>query len=201
MSSTTHPRPAPASQQRRWLRPHFESLHVQMALGSALVALMAVVVVTLGSLVGVSVSQRNQARAELAAEVSQVASVLGKGDSIAGAQRSFDFATPTATQGQKRPAGSTLTPTTIFTIWVMDASGHVTLYTPPLTTESMRAAILRDEPAVTVALRRALSGQAGEDDLPGAPSGLAALFSSPPERLYAAVPIYRGGGSRGAIVG
>jgi signal transduction histidine kinase len=172
-----------------------------MALGSALVALMAVVIVTLGSLIGVSLSQRNQASAELAAEVNQLASALGKGDRIADIQVPFSFSTPTGTQSQAQPVGSTLTPTTIFIIWVMDSSGHVTLYAPALTTGSMRNAILRDEPTVTAALRRALNGQASEDDLPGSPSGLAALFTSLPERLFAAVPIYRGGGRSRAIAG
>ena len=207
MRSTTHPEPrgvhppahtASEPTGRRWPRIRLESLYLQMALGSALVALAAVVVVTLGSLVGVSLSEQNQARAGVAAEASQIASVLGTGDRVANIQGLFVSQTPPGTQGQ---AGATLTPISIFAVWVMDTSGHWTLYTPAPTTASMRSDILRDERSLIPALRRALQGQATEDDLPSTPTGIAALFAALPERVYAAVPIRRGGERNGAIIG
>lgn len=170
-----------------------------MALGSMLVALAAVAMVTLGSLVGVSLSEHNRARSELAAEVSQLATALGNGDGMPGIQGPFVSSTPSSgTHGQP---GAMLTPTGLFAAWEIDTSGHVTLYAPASAPESVRRGILQDEPTLAAALRRALQGQASEDDLPGMPTGIAALLSSQPERRYAAAPIRRGGGSHGEITG
>ena len=152
---------------------NLRSLRVQMALGSALVALVAILLVAGFTLLAVGVAFKAYQREQLAGEVSRIATTLGQERAFTGIGPAGNFSTPTLGTSS---------------LWVMDTSGRL-IVTPAV------AASDQDVAAVTAALHRALSGQASEGMLPrhGFP-GLSV-------RLYAAAPIHVGGTDNGPIVG
>jgi signal transduction histidine kinase len=152
---------------------NLRSLRVQMALGSALVALVAIFLVAGFTLLAVGVAFKAYQREQLAGEVNRIATTLGQERAISGVGPAGNFSTRTLDTSS---------------LWVMGTSGRL-IVTPAV------AASDQDVAAVTAALRRALSGQASEGMLPrrGFP-GLSV-------RLYAAAPIHLGGAADGPIVG
>jgi signal transduction histidine kinase len=152
---------------------NLQSLRVQMALGSALVALVAIFLVAGFTLLAVGSAFKTYQREQLAGEVSRIATALGQ-------ERTFTVIA-SADPFSARTLGTN-------NVWVMDTSGRL-MITPAV------AASDQDVAEVTAALRRALSGQTIEGMLPDrAIPGLSV-------RLYAAAPIHLGGSESGPIVG
>lgn len=175
------------------------SLRVQMALGSALVALGAILTVALIAMLAAMLSFADYQRTQIESEIAQVATGLGQayarsGDSTNVASSAFlspgtnkhFFVTPLA-EGHFGGAN----------VWIADRTGALVIV--PTSGPNERAGSLQDveqdKVVVVAALQRALQGQSSEDTLPGS------SFFSLNKRLYAAQPIRMGGTSDGQIVG
>jgi signal transduction histidine kinase len=168
-----------------------DSLRVQLAVGSALVALVAVLIVSLSALASVDLSFRSYQRTQLATEAAHIAFALG---GQRGVLISLEQAHTNAGVGEVlgplvgRQAGGT-------SLWIMDPSGRVLVTSGPLITRRERTTLARDEVPVLDALHDALQGQSSEGDLPSAG------FMPFTARLYAAAPVHIGGSSNGTIIG
>ena len=166
------------------LRPR--SLRGQMALGSALVALAAVFLVTCAALITVAVSFDHYQRSLLQAEATQLAAAYGNGrDPLFPSAISFPSGPGSGygRNGLRIRAGTTL--------WVMDQTGG--LFVSSAAYGGDAVALARDEAIIAPALRKALRGESSQGELSGA--RLPFLVS----RLYYIVPIHVGG--NGAIIG
>ena len=170
-----------------------KSLRVQMSLGSALIALGAILLVTLFALFSITRSFNDYRRNQLTAEVGQLALVLGR-QQIGGGDAT---ATP---GGLPRPGLGPLVRQRFgaANMWVMDMSGRL-IVTPQADGQDGEQ-FQRDEATVTDALRRAISGASTADALPG--SSLPWVSA----RYYAAVPVREvrggsGGAADGPIIG
>lgn len=172
---------------RGWLTLSPRSLRLQMAVGSALVALAAILTVALTALAAVAVVFHDYQRTQLSTEVSQIAQVLGDGRRVAigPGDANADGASGLGTFARQRFG--------VANLWVMDAAGQVIIH--PLSRGPARDAFSQDGATVTAALRQALQGQASEGALPGT------VFPPFADHLYAAAPIYLGGATSGPIVG
>ncbi|MGH2487679.1 MAG: hypothetical protein ACRDHE_16880, partial [Ktedonobacterales bacterium] len=178
-----------AKRPRRWLPHRPRSLRGQMAVGSALVALAAVILVTLAALITVAVSFDHYQRSLLAAEASQLATAYGNGQTPA-----FSSASAFA----NRPGGSDASRAAPrvrgdVTVWVMDQSGG--LFVSPTAYFRDPTALARDKAIVAPALQEALRGEATQGELSGA------HFPFLVSRLYYAVPVHAGGQDGGAVIG
>lgn len=179
--------------KRRWFKG-LHSLRAQMAVGSALVALLAVLVVTITAVLTVAVSFNHYQSSLLANDTSTFATAYGQDSSSPMFPSSALIPTPNGQVPLGGPfvrvkSGSAY-------IWIMNGSGQV--FTPPAAVkgqEQTRATFAQDEPVITAALQSALHGQSSEGILPGE------SFPSLAERFYAAAPVHQGGVSSGRIVG
>jgi two-component system, OmpR family, sensor histidine kinase BaeS len=173
-----------------------DSLRVQLAVGSALVALGAIALVTILSLMGTNLAILTNQRAAVSDEAAHIAQALGQGSTaLAGLSAQSSGATSTAGQ-----AGGILETTSVvvpYLVWIMDRQGHLAVLTPIAGASSNP----QDIAAIRAALAAALSGQTHEDLLPSSPSWLSGLVSSGSVRWYDVLPIHAGGASAGAITG
>lgn len=173
---------------------HLGSLRAQLALGSAFVALSAIVIVALLSLIGVNLTVLSSQRTVIATTASRLAHDLGQGKT--------DFTVPTTgapTQGSiGNLPGSTLAPSPgiLYTVWVMDTHGHINQQQAPDTTTSAQ-----EDAQLGAALRAALHGQEQVDFLPNTSSWLEAIVAPQTVRWYAALPIQAEGLASGKIIG
>lgn len=158
-----------------------------MAVGSALVALAAIVTVALTALVAVAVVFHDYQRTQLAAEASQVAQVLGEGRRVGfgPGNASGDGTTGLGSFAQQRLGATNL--------WIMDAAGQIIIRPPGRGQGNM--AFAPDEAAVATALHQALGGQPSQGALPGT------TFAPFADHLYAAAPIRLGGATSGPVIG
>ncbi len=180
------PRSASQADQQRAGPLDLGSLRVQMALGSALVALVAVLLVAGIALLTVAFAFNTYQRAQIAGEASRIATTIGQ---ALGENRSLSVLVPGGANGPGATIGSLEDNPGTTNLWVMDASGQV-LIAPRTDTGA------RDATSVTAALRRALGGQSSEDVLSGRAPPLGLNI-----RLYAATPIYAGARRNGPIIG
>lgn len=178
----------PRSFHARLPRPRLPgSLRAQMAIGSALIALAAVLFVSLATVLAVTASFNGFQRTQLSTDAAQIASALG------------------ADQHSALNAGAVASTRVIFThvpgdqrlgnayIWVMDR--HEALLTAPAAAAIPGTGFAQDQAALLPALREALAGHASSGTLPGTRP----LFLA--DRLYAVAPVYANGKSGGAIIG
>lgn len=157
-----------------------KSLRVQMSLGSALIALGAILLVTLFALFSITSSFNNYRRNQLTADVNQLALVLGR-QQIGG-----DTGAATAAPNGRPRLGLSPLMRQRFgaaNMWVMDASGRL-IVTPQADGPDSDGQFQRDEAVVTDALHRAVGGASIEDALPG--SSLPWVSA----RYYAAAPVH-----------
>lgn len=182
-----------------WRMASPRRLRVQMALGSALVALGAILTVALIALLSATLSFQDYQRTQIEAEVSQAATGLGQAYVRLGNNTgvtSNAFLSPEANQrffvgpfAEGHFGGAN--------VWIVDRTGALVIV--PTTGPNQRAGALQeaaqDKVVVVAALQRALQGQSSEDVLPGS------SFLSLTKRLYAAQPIHMGGTTNGQIVG
>jgi two-component system, OmpR family, sensor histidine kinase BaeS len=160
------------------------SLGAQMAIGSALVALLAVALVAVIALVTVLVSFNAYNRSQLVAETNRVAVALGQGLPASQALGRFGATPKPGILGDRAPGGSM--------VWIVDKSGHMISDDPgPLEMQAHQT----DLNQITAALNLALSGRSSDGWL-REPSGPRLTA-----RLYAAAPIYAGGTNSGPIIG
>lgn len=188
-----------ANWRELWRITSPRSLRVQMALGSALVALGAILTVALIALLAATLSFQDYQQTQIESEISQVATGLGQayartGDTTNVASSAFlspgtnkrFFVAPLA-EGHLGGAN----------VWIVDSTGALVIV--PTSGPDERAGALQDaaqdKVVVVAALQRALRGQSSEDALPGS------SFFSLNKRLYAAQPIRVGGTTEGRIVG
>lgn len=171
-----------------------KSLRVQLSLGSALIALGAILLVTLFALFSITTSFNDYRRNQLTAEVNQLALVLGR-------QQIGGSSVPTTPGGLPRLGLGPLVRQRFgaANMWVMDTSGRL-IVTPQADGPDGDGQFQRDEATVTDALRRAIRGASTEDALPG--SSLPWVSA----RYYAAVPVREvrggsGGAADGPIIG
>lgn len=165
---------------RRHASPNLRSLTTQMALGSALIALLAMLVVGVASVIAVRDTFDNVQRTQIAAETQQVALSMGETNS------------PDLVAGLLE----TIIRQKAVTVWTVDAAGKLTL-APPLQRANGQQSteLVTDAPTIMAALRRALGGQSQEVQI--------ASDAIPPYalRYCAAAPIRAGGKSSGHIIG
>src|SRR5690349_13899913 len=166
-----------------------KSLRVQLSLGSALIALGAILLVTLFALFSITTSFNDYRRNQLTADVNQLALVLGRqqigGDSAIATSGGLPHLGLGPLVRQRFGAAN---------MWVMDTSGR--LIVTPQADEQDGAQFQRDEAVVTDALRHAIRGASTEDSLPG--SSLPWVSA----RYYAAAPVrqvHSGGAADGPI--
>ncbi len=160
------------------------SLRVQMTVGSAVVALCAVLIVAAIALVAFAVTFNLYQRNQLSTEATRLATALGQAHGFPGGgvgQGPSGALDPFASGG-----GAPI-------VWVMDTSGRIYVNLPPRVLSDRT--LTQDESTVGAALQRGLQGQSTDGVLPG--RGFPGLT----ERLYAAVPIHANGDSNGKIIG
>ncbi|HUY78339.1 MAG TPA: ATP-binding protein [Ktedonobacterales bacterium] len=170
------------AQGGRWLRRrlNLRSLTTQMALGSALIALLAMLVVGVASVIAVRDTFDNVQRTQIAAETQQVAVTLGQGNAP-------DLVASLLQTIIRQKA---------VTVWTVNDAGTLTLSPPTQSVGGQRASeLIADTPAIVAALRRALGGQLQEIQIAGDAIPPFAL------RYCAAAPIHDGGKSSGRIIG
>lgn len=178
---------SPRGRARRLLAGRPASMTVQLAVGSALVALAAIVIVALTAVFTVRLSFSTYQRSQMVSEVSQLAAALGEGQRLPTATQLISDAPNDARALPPRPrfAGAY--------VWLMDTSGQLIAAPPPYQEDVGQ--FQADEATITAGLRRALGGVSIEDALQGAT--LAPLA----DRLYAAAPIHLHGAASGPIIG
>jgi two-component system, OmpR family, sensor histidine kinase BaeS len=173
----------------------FGSLRTQLAIGSALVALGSITLVTILALVGVNLTTLNSQQSTISLEAAHRAQMLGQGHTnLLGyfQQQSVD------TTVLKQP-GAIFTSSTFdsYTTWIMDLSGDLTAQMAISGETSGK----NDITAIRAALQKALHGQEHEDVLPSSPSWFGAIFSPQSVHWYAALPIHAQGENTGSIIG
>ncbi|HEX9069173.1 MAG TPA: HAMP domain-containing sensor histidine kinase [Ktedonobacterales bacterium] len=151
----------------------------QMALGTMLVALTAVTVVAVSTVVVFSIAFRNYQGAALATEAQRVSSTIGEGGYFSQVNGPAKLRTLA-----DRRLDSAL-------VWVMDSYGHYIV--SPRTTALTQRVINQDKQDIEPALLHALNG--GSSD--GALHDTALLG----QRVYAIVPIYLNNNTQSEIVG
>jgi two-component system sensor histidine kinase BaeS len=187
---------------RLWhaVRKATRSLRVQMALGSALLALSAIMFIALTAIVTVEVYQRENQRELLSTQTTELATALGRRSDLPVAATDLPFSgivisDPEASTGSAGTVTATTRKKAGFAyLWVMDASGNL-IVSPPPGLPAGQTDLSQDTQAITAALRAALRGQTSEGTLP---SGVVPILDT---RLYTAAPIREDGLSNGKIVG
>ncbi|HEU5437668.1 MAG TPA: ATP-binding protein [Ktedonobacterales bacterium] len=170
-----------AARLRRWLRLP-RSLRAQLALGSALIAVGALLLVALTALLGSLLSFNEYQGTQLQGEVNQVAEILGH----ASTQGPLRLPSPSVSGGALPRQRIALN------IWIADASGQ--LATAPLYTPDQQATYDADQSTIVPALHRALAGRVESGTLPG--SWLALT-----QRYYAVAPIHQDAAPDRPIIG
>jgi signal transduction histidine kinase len=170
------------------------SLRVQLAVGSALVALGAIALVTLLALIGTNLAILSNQRAVISIAAARVAQAVGQGstDVIGLPSPPSDAVSAVGQTNNLTTSTSIVGP---YVVWIMDPQWHLTVETPIAGTMSTP----QDVTAIRAALKAALSGQTREDLLPSSASLLGALIAPQSVRWYAVLPIHAGGDSTGAI--
>lgn len=173
------------------LRPR--SLRAQLALGSSLLALSAVLVVALTTLIVLAVTFGSYQQSTLSTEAAYLATAIG--------QEYSSKPTTSPTGAPAQGSGGTVSggfPTSAAfgvrhgaEVWLMDAAG--TLIPPHGLADA--GVLLNDEPHVYAMLQGALNGQTSQEQLD------TAIFAPLAQRYAAAVPIHQGGGTNGQIIG
>lgn len=163
------------------------SMTVQLAAGSALVALAAILVVALTAVFTVALSFSTYQRMQLTSEVSQLASALGEQQQLPTSGQLISAGPDGIGASLPRPrfAGAY--------IWLMNAAGQVIAEPPPYQEDT--AQFRADEVTIMAGLRQALRGTSTEDAMQGA------AFAPLADRLYAAAPIHQHGSTAGPIIG
>ncbi|HEV2238993.1 MAG TPA: HAMP domain-containing sensor histidine kinase [Ktedonobacterales bacterium] len=174
---------APPAALWRW-RFNPRSLGTQMAVGSALVALLAVALVAAIALVTTFASFNQYTRSQLVAETSRVAVAIGQGRPASDAVGPPNSAAQLGAFGGRAAGGST--------VWIMDTSGHVSNDRPGRLDPQARDSDLSE---ISGALTLALAGHSSDGWLRGQPGPRLT------PRIYAAAPIYAGGTAPGPIIG
>jgi two-component system, OmpR family, sensor histidine kinase BaeS len=175
------------SAARRRLSP--KSLRVQLAAGSALIALGAVLFVTLAAVLSIGVSFNDYRRGQLTEEVSQVAELLGRQQAS-----STRTVLNSGLGAPPLPAGGlTKQRIAVVNVWIVDAGGRLVV-TPPQDPGS-GSRFTDDKATIVAALGRALAGHTEEGTLPG--SHIPFLTMG----MYAVAPIHAGGLASGHITG
>lgn len=185
----TSPRVSRITRRRRAAARFFgrpRSLRCQMVVGSALVALLAVLLVAIAAVVTVAVSFDHYQRTLLQTEATELSTAYGSGN-VPLLPTSGSFA---AGPGSGRSGPRVRTGTTV---WVMDPSGA--LYVSSFAYGRDLAALTSDKAIIVPTLRSALRGVSSQGELSGA------RFPFLVSRLYYTVPIHAGGTDAGAIVG
>ena len=182
--SDTHEDPAAARGARR-LRALLHaprSLRVQLAAGSALIVVCALIAVALSILVGSLRSFNDYQGTQLQGEVNQVAVLLGR--TRAGADGSVSARLPVLDPAAREAF--------TLNIWIMDASGQ--LVVAPRAPSGQEQVLAADQAAVLPALAGALQGRGRVGTLPGP---LLALN----KRYYAVAPVHQNADPGQPIVG
>ncbi len=174
----------------RTARQAMRSLRVQMALGSALLALASIVLIAFTAIVTVEVYQRENQRDLLSTQASQLAIALGRAGDPETAATNPPFSGIVISDPEANPRGRG----GFAYLWVMDSTGSLIVQPVPRTPDG-QVDLSQDTPAVTNALRQALHGQSTDGTLPG---GMIPLLGT---RVYTAAPIRMGGTSDGVILG
>jgi signal transduction histidine kinase len=180
----------------RTARKATRSLRVQMALGSALLALASILLIVFTAIVTVEVYQRENQREQLATQAAQLATALGQAGDPETAAINPPF---TAIFISDPGAGSSTAPqfkgrAGLAYLWVMDASGSL-IVQPVAKSPNGQVDLRQDTPAITSALHQALHGQSTDGTFPG---GIIPLLGT---RVYTAAPVREGGRSDGPIIG
>jgi signal transduction histidine kinase len=162
--------------------PH--SLSTQMAVGSALVALLAVALVAVIALVTVFASFNQYTRSQLIAETSRVAAAIGEGQPASRALGQGDPSARFGALGDRAPGGST--------VWIMDTGGHIVIDPASRLDPQARGT---DMAEISSALTLALGGHSSDGWLHAQPGPRLT------PRIYAAAPIHAGGIDNGPIIG
>src|SRR5262245_51204571 len=157
------------------------SLRAQLALGSALIAVGALLLVALTALLGGLLSFNEYQGTQLQGEVNQVAQILGHA----------------STRGPLRlPSGvpsNALTPQRVsVNLWVADTTGQ--LATTPVYAPDQQVTFDADQATIRSALHRALQGREESGTLPGKWLGLT-------QRYYAVAPIRQDAAPDAPIIG
>ena len=166
------------------------SMTFQLAAGSAVVALAAILVVALTAVFTVALSFSSFQRSQLTSNVSQLATALGEQQRLP----TFDPSQQILSVGLNDPHA--LPPRPRYSgayIWLMDLSGHM-LTKPPAYQEDT-AQFEADEATVSIGLRQALRGTMIENAMQGS------TFAPLADRLYVAAPIRQHGTANGLIIG
>lgn len=184
-ASMTDVRSGSARRRRCVGRPR--SLRAQMALGSALVALLAVILVACAAVVTVAISFDHYQRSLLQTEATQLAAAYGNGNSPFLPSTVLFPNDPNAA-----PNRAGLRVRTGTTVWVMDQ--HGTIFVSSLAYARDPTAMAADKAIIEPSLRKAMHGETSQGELSGA------RFPFLVSRLYYAVPIHANG-DNGAVVG
>ena len=158
------------------------SLRVQLAAGSALIVVCALIVVALSITIGSLLSFNDYQGTQLQGEVNQVAALLGR--TRVGAGGDVPARLP-------QPNPATREAFTL-NIWIMDASGQ--LIVAPRPTGDQATVLAADQAAVMPALQAALQGHSRTGTLPGP---LLALN----RRYYAVAPVHQDADPTQPIIG
>jgi two-component system, OmpR family, sensor histidine kinase BaeS len=174
------------SERYKRLRVSGGSLRVQMAAGSALIALAAVLLVTLSAAISISLSFGQYRRNQLSTEVRQIAAVVARRAGQVSAQGalavSISLIRPTkGSQFQQE------------NLWAMDPQGKV--FYGPSTGQRGGEVSPSDTGEIVNALKQALSGQA----IAGSLSHPAIPWLS--QRYFAAAPVRLGESASAPIIG
>jgi signal transduction histidine kinase len=157
------------------------SLRAQLALGSALIAVGALLLVALTALLGSLLSFNEYQGTQLQGEVNQVAEILGHA-STHGPLRLPSSGVSGGTLPRQRIA---------LNIWIADTSGQ--LATAPLYSPDQQSTYKADQSTILPALRRALAGHVESGTLPGDWLALT-------QRYYAVAPIRQDAAPDGPII-
>ncbi|HLZ22278.1 MAG TPA: HAMP domain-containing sensor histidine kinase [Ktedonobacterales bacterium] len=172
-----------------WRRTSGEptSMTVQLAVGSAAVALAAILVVALTALLTVAISFSSFQRSQLAAGVAQLATTYGEQQQFPPSVQPLgtEIKVPGTLETRPRYSGAY--------IWLMDASGRI--FTEPPGYQEGTAQFQADEASVTQGLLLALHGTTSENTMQKG------TFAPLADRLYAAAPIWLHGAANGKIIG
>jgi two-component system, OmpR family, sensor histidine kinase BaeS len=180
------------SERYKRLRLSGGSLRVQMAVGSALIALAAVLLITLSAAISISVSFGQYRRNQISTEVRQLASLIDRraaevsaqGGTSAGADLAASIPLIRPTKGSQFQQEN---------LWAMDQLGKI-VYAPPTGLRSGEVAP-SDASKIANALLTALSGQSTAGSLP---------HTSTPwltQRYFAAAPVRMGESANAPIIG
>ncbi len=167
------------------------SLRVELAVGSALLALAAVLLVAVVAVVTVAVSFDSYQSTQLKSDVTQVASTLGVDAASSTGVTQLDIGAAL----QRRPPGTAFGRFRFGAAYILVMTPAGKIYAPTDADPQVGATLAQDEAAVIPALRRALTGGASEGSLPDGGPLLAG------QRFYAVAPIRKGDARTGAIVG